>query len=250
MTRKIMTAIIGLLVLTGCQENNQAGKAELRIAAASSLTGVMKQIETDFEAQTDIQLTMNFGSSGTLVQQLEQGAPSDIYISASEYWMKEAIENGLIDEKSIASVMANQLVLAVNDSSDIILEKLPTDAASQIAIGDPKSVPAGMYAKQALESLGLWEDIQGKLVYGKNAKQVAAYVESGNVDAGFVYQSDVVKSHKLRTADKINKAHHTAITYPAGIVKESQQKEAAEELLEYLHSDEAKQTIKEFGFER
>lgn len=250
MTRKIMTVIIGLLVLTGCQENNQAGKAELRIAAASSLTGVMKQIETDFEDQTDISLTVNFGSSGTLTQQIEQGAPSDIYISASEYWMKEASQNGLMDEKSIASVMANRLVLAVNDSSDTVLKKLTTGAVSQIAIGDPMSVPAGMYAKQALESLGLWKDIQGKLVYGKNAQQVAAYVESGNVDAGFVYQSDVVKSHKLRTADKINKAHHTAITYPAGIVKESKQKEAAEKFLQYLHSEEAKQTIKEFGFEQ
>ncbi|SEB08947.1 molybdate transport system substrate-binding protein [Thalassobacillus cyri] len=250
MTRNIIAVILGLLVLTGCQGDNQMGKPELRIAAASSLTGVMKQIETDFESQTDIQLTMNFGSSGTLAQQIEQGAPSDIYISASEYWMKEASDNGMMDEKSIASVMANRLVLAVNDSSDIVLKKLTTDAVSQIAIGDPKSVPAGMYAKQALESLGLWKDIQGKLVYGKNAQQVAAYVESGNVDTGFVYQSDMIKSNKLRAADEVNKDHHTAIIYPAGIVKESKQKEAAEEFLQYIHSEEAKQTIKEFGFEQ
>ncbi|WP_028781927.1 molybdate ABC transporter substrate-binding protein [Thalassobacillus devorans] len=250
MIRQLITLIIGLLVLTGCQEGNQTGAPELRIAAASSLAGVMKPIETDFEEQTGIQLTMNFGSSGTLAQQIGQGAPSDVYISASEYWMNDAIQNGLMDEKSIVKVMSNRLVLAVNDAGDIELQELPADTVSQIAIGDPASVPVGMYAKQALKSLGLWENVQGKLVYGKNAQQVAAYVESGNVDAGIVYQSDAIKSEELKTAGTVSNTHHKAIIYPAGIVKESQHKEAAEEFLKYLQSDEAQKTIKEFGFER
>ncbi|WP_077623173.1 molybdate ABC transporter substrate-binding protein [Sediminibacillus massiliensis] len=253
--RKILLALFVLIIVTGCQEKNQLSASqteEIHISAASSLTSVLDEWKNTYEENhPDIKIIINYGSSGTLVNQLEQGSPGDVLISASESWTSAAVDKGILKEETVFPLLKNRLVVASLESDKEVnsMEDLLGEDFEQIAIGDPESVPVGSYAKQAMETEGVYEQLAPKMVMSKSARQTAVYVESGNVDAGFVFQSDLYAFPALHSLMVVPEKMHTPITYSAAVTAEAEGSEQLDELIAALQSEEADKVFEKYGFE-
>ncbi len=249
--RKLFLGLGALAVVSGCsgfQEEDE--NSELTVSAAASLQGVLGEIETQFEEETGIGVTFNYGGSGSLKQQISQGAPVDLFISAAENHFEELVDEGLISEFERVDIIGNELVLVVpRDDFDIATFEDLTEVES-ISIGTPETVPAGAYAREVFEELGILEDVEGQIVFAKDVRQVLTYVESDNVEAGVVYNSDALAGEQLKIAAFAEEDWHTPIVYPAGIIEGADYREDAEAFLEYLQSDEALAIFEELGFKR
>ncbi|QOR68861.1 molybdate ABC transporter substrate-binding protein [Cytobacillus suaedae] len=245
-----------MLFITGCssletdneQKNNHV---ELTISAAASLTDALNEIKLTFETKyPEIKVTYNFGSSGTLQQQIIQGAPVDLFFSAAEDKYNELVEKGLITPDSGVSLVGNQLVLITpkENRKEIRTYEDLTTKAETISIGTPESVPAGKYAKEVLESLGIWDSLEQKIIFAKDVRQSLIYVETGNVDAGIVYHTDALSSTKITVHETANVDTHTPIIYPLGILKDSINPNEAKLFFEYMQSPEALSILESYGF--
>lgn len=236
---------------TSDSSSTQAEVTELTISAAASLTDALEEILPIFKANhPDIQLTFNFGSSGALQQQIEQGAPADLFLSAADKNMQALIDNKLIMEGYSETLLTNELVLVSSSDSEIEITSEADLAKSEVkvvAIGIPESVPAGSYAKEALEGLGLYDELLPKVVQAKDVRQVLQYVETGNADAGFVYKTDAILS-KVNIAHTVDPELYTPIHYPIGIIEASKHKEEAKVFYDFLKSDEAQAVFESYGF--
>ncbi|MDQ0172083.1 molybdate ABC transporter substrate-binding protein [Paenibacillus tundrae] len=243
---------------TASGENNTTGNVdpqetvELTISAAASLTDAMKEIETNFEAANpNIKLNFNFGASGALQQQIEQGAPSDIFVSAASKNLNALVEENLIAEADQQNLLQNSLVAVVtaDRADEVSSEKdLTSDTMKTIAIGIPESVPAGTYAKEALTNAKLWDQLESKLVQGKDVRQVLQYVETGNADAGFVYKTDALTSDQVKIAFEVDKNSYTPANYPVGIIEGTKHRTEAEQFYTYLQSPEILDVFAKYGF--
>ncbi|MDC3413560.1 molybdate ABC transporter substrate-binding protein [Aquibacillus sp. 3ASR75-11] len=255
MKKKIYLFIwmLSIVWISGCANdtnNVDKEKVTLSISAASSLTVAIDEIKAMYEERNNIKLEINYASSGTLVNQMKQGAPVDVFVSASKEWMNQATEEGLIDKSSVVPLLYNRLVFGTNEKNEqISFEDMVTTEKAQIAIGDPESVPVGAYAKEVLQNKNLWDTWQSKLVYAKNARQVAVYVESGNVDAGFLFQSDAIAFKTINVIEVIPESLHSPIVYPAGITTQTANEEGASQFLRFLQSETAQSIFKTYGFE-
>lgn len=227
-------------------------KIELTISAAASLNEALTEIKALYENKSEnVTLFFNFDGSGALQQQISQGAPADLFFSAAEDKFNLLVEEGRIDEHNKGNLLKNQLVLIVpNDEKIEAMEfkDLTKEQIEKIAVGTPESVPAGQYAKESLEALGLWGELEPKLIFTKNVRQVLTYVETNNVDAGIVYKTDAAISDNVKIVAEADEQTHTPIIYPAGVLKDSKQLEAAQELFHYLKSDEVMKIFKQYGF--
>ncbi|AZK46366.1 molybdate ABC transporter substrate-binding protein [Paenibacillus lentus] len=239
------------LVFTGCSAAPQE-QVELTISAAASLTDAMKEIQDSYEAQHPaVKLTFNFGGSGALQKQIEQGAPVDIFLSAAAKNMNALLEQGMIDAGQHRSLLTNKLVVIIpNENFAEIkgLQDLSDKRIKMVALGIPESVPAGSYAKEALMSTQLWDNLQSKVVQAKDVRQVLQYVETGNADAGFVYQSDALTSKAVKVAFSVDPAIYTPVEYPIGVIKSTKHSKEAAELYNYLQSKEALDIWVKYGF--
>lgn len=248
-------AVAGLLLslaLSGCAgKSNDSGSTEIIISAAASLKDSMGEIQTLYaEKKPEVKLTLNFGGSGTLQKQIEQGAPADLFISAGQSQVDALVEKNLMVKESVVNLLGNELVLVVGADNTVVnsIQDLNHESVAQIGIGTPESVPAGKYAKEAFTSLKLWDTFLSKFVMAKDVSQVLNYVETGNAEAGVVYQSDAQGSKKVKVIETFPEDSHKAITYPAGIVSATKKKESAEEFLAFLQSPEAQKIFKNYGF--
>lgn len=232
------------------QRVNSGESIELTISAASSLQGVLSEMRTRYEKKhPNIKITYNFGASGALQQQIAQGAPVDLFFSAAEDKYDELVNKGFIETDAGTNLLKNELVLIVPANSKLKgFEDLPK--ADRISIGTPESVPAGKYAKESLETLNLWNEIESKIVYAKDVRQVLTYVETGNVDAGIVYKTDPVNSDKVKIAATANEKSHSPIVYPVGVIKNSSHEKEAKAFYEFLKKEESLKTFEDFGFKR
>jgi molybdate transport system substrate-binding protein len=225
---------------------------ELYISAASSLTNVLKEIDTLYtKANPNVTITANFAGSGTLQQQIEQGAPADIFISAAAAQMDNLQKENLILTDTRQNLLTNTLVLIVPaDSAKRItsFSDLALDKVTKVAIGDPKSVPAGAYAKQVFDELGITAQVQPKEVLGSAVTQVLTYVETGNVDAGIVYATDALSSSKVIVEAYAPADINAKIVYPVAVIKGSKNPDAAKDYLNFLFSDQAKAIFIKYGF--
>jgi molybdate transport system substrate-binding protein len=271
----LMAFLILTVALAGCGEGNPpagqeapgeqgngdgngqppAPPVEITVSAAASLTDVMEEIKGLYEGKSNHTLAMNYGSSGALQQQIEEGAPADIFISAAQKQMGTLQDKGLIDEGSRIDLLENAVVLIVPadgaDNEDIAdFQSLAADSVVNLAIGEPESVPAGRYAKEILTSLELWEALEAeeKLVLAKDVRQVLTYVERGDVDAGIVYMTDALSSEQVKVVAPAPAGSHTPVTYPAAIVKESAGQDAAEDFMAFLQSEEIATVFEKHGF--
>jgi molybdate transport system substrate-binding protein len=245
---------MALLLSTITGPSNRAGaaspKTELLVSAAASLKDSLDQIEIKYEKlHPDIDLQFNLGSSGTLQKQIEQGAPADLFLSAGTKQMDALIEGKLVSKSTM--LLKNDLVLIVpSDSKKTFksVSELTDKSIKNIAIGQPESVPAGQYAKETLTVRKVWEPLQDKLVFAKDVRQVLTYVETGNVDAGFVYRTDALISNKVKIVLKVHSMAHKPIDYPAAVLKESKHPKQAEDFYAYLQTAESKAVFVKFGF--
>lgn len=240
-------------VAAGCgeQAGGVAPEAELLVSAAASLQEALEEIGEAYRQENPgVKITFNFGSSGTLQRQIEQGAPVDLFLSAAQLQMDELERQGLILSETRQDLLRNELALITGKSNEAIngVEDLTQEAVATVAIGVPETVPAGQYAREALQNLGLWEALQDKMVTGKDVKQVLTYVETGNADAGFVYLSDAVNSDRVKIVTVLPADLHEPIVYPAAVVKGAPHQEAAQAFLAYLNSDAAGEIFAKYGF--
>ncbi|MFE8699488.1 molybdate ABC transporter substrate-binding protein [Cytobacillus sp. FJAT-54145] len=253
MTRQLQYICLAALILliTACApDQSQPKKVTLTVSAAASLNSTLTEIKTMFEEQhQNIEIIFNFAGSGSLQQQIRQGAPVDIFISASEEHFDQLVKEKLIDAELNTDLVGNQLVLIFPKTSSITSFKdLAQNEVKKIAIGIPETVPAGYYTKQTFQSLNLWEKVQPKLVMAKDVRQVLTYVETGNVDAGIVYVTDARQSTKVEMISQDDQSLHDSIIYPMGVVGSSKHPEEAQLFYEYLQSEQAQQVFEKFGF--
>jgi molybdate transport system substrate-binding protein len=225
--------------------------AEVTVFAAASLTDSLKEIAANYEKQSGDKITFNLGASSTLARQIEAGAPADIFFSADEAQMDGLAKKDLIEPATRKSRLGNALVVVVAADSPLQIQSagdLTNSAVKQIALADPKAVPAGVYAKAWLTRQQLWPAIEPKVVPTENVRAALAAVESGNVEAGVVYKTDAGISKKVKVAYEVPRADGPDISYPMAMVKESKQPDAAKNFLNYLDSKEAGDIFKKFGF--
>jgi molybdate transport system substrate-binding protein len=225
--------------------------ATLTVFAAASLTDSLKTIAADYEKQTGDKVRFNFGASSFLARQIEEGAPADIFFSADEAKMDGLEKKGLIVKETRRSRLSNSLVIVVAADSPLELKSatnLASAAVKRIALADPKTVPAGIYAKEFLEKIRLWPAVESKVVPTDNVRAALAAVESGNVEAGMVYKTDAAISRKVKVACEIPAASGPVISYPIALVKEAPQADAARRFLKHLDSLEASRVFQQYGF--
>lgn len=259
-----LTSLIIALVLTGCtntgkapneqasgKENPLVEKKEVMVSAAASLKKAMTEIAQLYEEkQSDVKLTFNYGSSGSLQKQIEQGAPADVFLSAGKSQMDGLEEKDLIVPDTRVNFVANEVVLIVGEKNNTISNFQDLLKADKISIGTPESVPAGKYAKEVLTNLKLWDtlDSEAKFVLAKDVTQVLTYVESENVEAGIVYGSDAQDSSKAKVVAKAPQDSHSPIIYPGAVVASTQNLAESKGFMAFLMSKEAQNILVKYGF--
>jgi molybdate transport system substrate-binding protein len=234
------------------QPEAQAQTVELTVSAAASLQDALEAITPDFRAAyPTIDISYNFGASGALQQQIEQGAPADIFFSAAAKQMDALAEKGLILTDSRQDVLTNSLVLIAPAQSQIAvtdIAQLKEAEVGIVAVGEFRSVPAGQYAEQVFTKLGLLEPLQSKLVFSNNVRGVLAAVESGNADVGLVYATDAALSSRIKVLATAPESTHQPIVYPIAVVSDSPNPNAAKTFIAFLQTPVAQTKFKDFGF--
>lgn len=230
----------------------QNQQANVTIAAAASLTDALNELKASFAKDyPNFALTYTFGSSGKLVTQIQQGAPVDVFLSASKRDMDTLQTASLLAPNSRVNFAANQLVLVAPKDTKLPItsfEKIDIASIKQIALGNPDSVPVGRYAKETFESIKLWDKLQSKIVYGSDVRQVLTYVESGNVDLGVVYTSDALSSDKITILGIAKSEWHQPIIYPGAVLSTSKHQAQADVFLDYLNSEKGISVLQKHGF--
>ncbi len=224
---------------------------ELVIFGATSLTDALTEVSQRFGTVQNVKVYCNFAGSSTLQRQIEKGAPADVFISASPKHMDALQGKGLLYEDSRRAILKNRLVLVVPINSPLTMtnvELLAQNAIRRIAIGEPNSVPAGIYGREALTHLGVWTTIQSKLIPSADVRATLAYVESGEVDVGVVYQTDAAISKKTSIIYQFPSSSHSPIVYPAAVLRNTGHKVFAQAFLQYLQAPEAASIFEKHGF--
>lgn len=227
-------------------------KADLTVSAAASLKAAMADIQALYLVEKpNTKLTVNLAASGTLQQQIENGAPADVFFSAATSNMTKLKDENLLENSSIKNLLKNQVVLIVPKDSTAKITSfgdVTSSAIKTIAIGEPTTVPAGKYAEQVFTYLKILDQVKAKAVYGTDVKQVLSWVESGNADAGVVYSTDAKASTGVKVIATATDDSHEAVVYPAAVVKATKNSVAANDFLNFLSSDAAKAVFEKYGF--
>jgi molybdate transport system substrate-binding protein len=249
--RRLLGVLLSLcLFLGGCFA---AHAAEVTVLAAASLTDALGRIDADFEQATGHKVKAAFGGSSALAKQLEKGAPADLFISADVPWMDYVAKANLIDAGSRSNLLGNHLVL-VGPAS--ITGTVTIDAnfdlagalkGGKLSVADTSAVPAGKYAKAALEKLGLWPKVEGSLAQAENVRAALALVERGEAPLGIVYRTDALVA-KVKVLGTFPDDSHPPIIYPAALTLQGAKSDAAKAYLAYLKSDAAKAVFAQAGF--
>lgn len=239
------------LLAAGCSRSSRPEAVNLTISAAASLQNAIEELSRSYEqAHGDIRISLNFGASGMLAQQIEQGAPADVFVSAAAQPMDRLVARGLILPETRRDLLRNEIVLIVprDSAAPRSFAGLADGVVKLIALGDPGSVPAGDYGRQVLRALGVWDNIQPKLVLAKDVRQVLTYVETGNADAGIVYATDARESAKIRVVAVAPENSHAPVVCPIAVMKDSRQQEAARALALFLEGPQAREVFTRHGF--
>lgn len=266
MKNRIQLTVAAFLLIASC-----ACADNLMVLAAASTTDAMREIGTLFSKTGGHTVQFSFASSGALARQIRSGAPADVFLSANERWMDAVAGGGFVDETTRVNLLCNRLVIVVpagglppeyrilnkepqNEEGKLIqsstfLVRYSTAPDGRLAVGDIRSVPVGMYAKEALEYSGQFNALRPKLVMASNARSALMFVERGEVDAGIVYATDARISERVEVASVFPEESHSPIRYPAAVCRASKKQALARAFLTFLQSDEAGAIFKNHGFE-
>jgi molybdate transport system substrate-binding protein len=243
--RTVVFSMLALCVATGARAET------LTVSAAISLKESLEQVGHDYQARTGDEVRFNFDASGKLEQQIKQGAPVDGFVSAGDQEVDDLTKTGQADPASRRVVVTNALVLivpAAATAGPTSFADLAT-TTGKVAAGDPRSVPAGHYARQTLDRLKLTDAVAHRLVLGQNVRQVLTYVERGEVSAGLVYATDAKQAgDKVRVVATADPATHDPIEYPAVVIAHSAHAAAARKFLDYLATPPARAVLTAHGF--
>jgi molybdate transport system substrate-binding protein len=255
---KRMLLLLALALLGGCHARTSTdsaapdARAEITVSAAVSLKDAFDEIGRLYAARTGAKVNFNFGASGIMQKQIEQAAPVDVFASAGEKQMDELATKGLLLADTRRDFARNTLMLVVPVGAQTQLssfEQLAQPAVRRIAVGNPKTVPAGQYTEQLLTNLKLWEQVQPKLVLAEDVRQVLDYVTRGEVEAGIVYASDVaVAKDRVTIAARAPAGTHDPILYPIAVIKDSQHAAAAKQFVDLVLSPEGQSILTKYGF--
>ncbi len=250
MKKRILRAGLALAVLIGSQG---AAATELIVSAASSLTGAFTELAARFErTHPGVKVLFNFAGSGALVQQVMRGAPVDVMATADLETMDRAAAQKLLLNDTRRVFVRNRLVLVAATASNVKINSLADllrGDLHRIAVGLPDSVPAGSFAKQALEAAGLWQALYGKFIFTQNVRQGLDYVAREEVDLAFVFHTDVA-APPSRVRKVLDVEVRTPILYPIAVVKGSANEMLARRFVDFTGSPDASQIFEQFGFLR
>lgn len=247
------------VVFAGCGNTSQDNSSqktekqqEVYIVAAASMTDAIKEIGANYEKERpNVKLTYNFGSSGALQTQIEQGAPADVFISAAQKQMNALDEKGLIDKSTRKDLLENKVVLIVPKDSELSLNDfadVATDKVNKIALGEPKAVPVGQYSEEIFSNLKILDAMKQKAVYASDVRQVLGWVETGEVDCGIVYATDAAISDKVKVLMEAPENTHKPVVYPIAMVNSSKNPDVAKDFIAYLSQDAQKNILAKYGF--
>lgn len=247
--RKSLSVSAIFLALSCMQTNGWA--EEILVSAAASLTDVLNEISKDYQSKSKNTVRFNYGPSSGLARQIDEGAPADIFFSADLPQMDNLDKKGRLEPGTRKNLLSNQLVLIVPVDSKLAIAS-PKDLlkadVKRIALAEPTSVSVGVYTSKYLSDEGLWEQVKPKIVPVQDVRATLASVESGNVEAGFVYKTDAAVSKKVKIVYEVPIDKGPKITYPLAIVKDSKRKDAARDFMSYVQSPTAKDAFKKYGF--
>lgn len=248
-----MKSVVSLVLLVLASITGLCAQ-QLTVAAAADLQFALKDLSGRFEKQTGISVQVTYGSSGNFAAQIESGAPFDLFLSADVRYPERLAQDGLAEPATLYEYAVGRLVLWVPNGSKIDLSKglqvLVGPAIRKIAIANPLHAPYGRAAVAALQSAGIYNQVETKFVYGENISQTAQFAESGNAEAGLIALSLAI-SPAMKTRGRyveIPQSAYPAIRQAAIIVRASKQKEAASKFLAYLKTDEARTVLRSYGF--
>lgn len=245
-----LSADLSAEALAKAEASAKADAAALTVSAASSLTDVLTDLARRYQAATGERVQINPGPSNTLARQIIEGAPIDVFISADEVQMNAAVKAGRIAAGSLITLLSNELVVVVPKGAPAPIGQ-PRDLADarvrRIAMGQPESVPAGVYGRQWLEQLGLWKAVQPKVVPMPAVRAALAAVREGRVDAAIVYATDARMTRDVIVTYRVPSGEGPRIVYPAAAVAGPRESDARK-FLDYLRSDEARRVFEAAGF--
>jgi molybdate transport system substrate-binding protein len=224
---------------------------ELLVSAAASLTNAFGEVGKQFEAANPgVKVIFNFGASGALLQQIDKGAPVDVFASADQKTMDRAKERSLILPETRQDFVSNGLVLIVPIDSKLGVKgvkDLADPRIARIALGNPETVPAGRYTQEALTNAGLWEKLKAKFIYAENVRQALDYVTRGEVDAGFVFATDAAVAKDKVQVSAVTEGH-TPIHYPVAVVAGTKKKELSQRFVDFLLGSQGRDILALYGF--
>jgi molybdate transport system substrate-binding protein len=251
MSKKWLRQVCSIAALFLVTAPPAASADDIVVSAAASLTDALEQIGRAYQFKSKNRVKFVFASSSTLARQIEAGAPADVFFSADVQTMDALERNGRLEPGTRKQLLSNQLVIIVPADLPTVVnspEDLLDPRVRKIALAEPSSVPAGVYSKTYLESLGLWDKVKPKVVPVLDVRATLASVESGNVEAGLVYKTDAAGSRRVKTVFEVPIGKGPKIIYPVAILKESENKAAAKEFLNVMVSPSGLDAFKRYGF--
>lgn len=253
------TLLLLAVLAIGCRASPEARNSgfkgepkEITVSAAVSLKDAFNEIAAEFKTRTGTTVTFNFGASGALQKQIESGAPVDLFASAGARQMNELQSKNLIDSASRRDFARNSLVLVAARDSTLELNTfadLVSERVQKIAVGNPRTVPAGEYAAELFTSENLADKLAAKLIFAEDVRQVLSYVARGETDVGVVYATDALAFRdSVKVLATANEASHSPILYPLAIVADSKNKLTAMRFVEFIMSTEGQGIMRKYGF--
>jgi len=253
MGSRLFAPIIVVLALSGAQQPLIA-QEQITVFAAASLKNALDDTNTAFTKATGIKVVSSYEASSALAKQIEQGAPADVFISADLRWMDYAAEHKLIKPDTRVNLLGNKLVLIAPLNSNLgnisigqgfDIARLAGDG--RIAVADVKAVPAGLYAKAALEKLGAWDAAGPKLAQAENVRATLAFVARGETPVGIVYETDARIEPKVKIVGTFPDSSYPPVTYPVAATADTK-KPGAVQYLNFLRTPAAKAIFEKYGF--
>jgi len=247
-----LSALAAVLVLAGCGSDEGASDSsgELLVAAAASMQQAFDEVGPLFERETGAKVTFSYGATVALAEQIEAGLPADLFVAADIDHVDGLREKGLLIDDTQQVYARGRLALASSTKAGVTasgLEDLLRPEVEKVAIADPEVAPYGRAAEEALTSVGLWDDVKPKLVYGQNVNAATEYVRSGNAEAGLVALSLVIHETAV-TYVTVDESLHQPIEQALAVVKDTKNEELARRFVAFVRGPEGRAVLEKYGF--
>lgn len=248
MTKRLLTIAMAFLAFQASAQDS------IKVYAASSMTNAVNELITEFEKNNDVEVTPVYASTSSLVRQIERGAPADLFIAANEKWMTHLLDRGYVSSDNVTNWAGNELVLVTSmaDKTDYSQFKIDDASAWQatltgerLAVGNTMSVPAGIYAKESLEALNVWDSVRTRLAPSNNVRMALALVERQEARLGIVYKTDAMLSEQVTIVDTFPASSHTEIRYPVAKINDNTSTEA---FYRFMQGEFSKTVLERYGF--